>query len=75
MMNKAKHNSKIPDIQRLFENTLKELTALLDEAIEGMGLSEYTAKLCNDHVKCVMVFPVSLVLMSISATPGDGVKF
>jgi len=78
-MNKAR-SSKIPGIKKLFKNTLQEITALLDNALKGIALSdvvidEYTAKFCNDHVKCVTVFPVSLVSMSISATPGDDVQF
>lgn len=66
----------MPYIQQLFLSTLKALTALLDNAIEGkanskLAIDEFTEMFCNDHVKCVLVFPTKLETMSISTTTGD----
>ena len=77
---KAKHNSKMSDIQQLFLSTSKALTVLLDNAIEGKANSKlvidvFTETFCNDHVKCVLVFPTKLETMSISTTTGDDVEF
>jgi len=42
---------------------------------DGNVVFVFTETFCNDHVKCVLVFPTKLETMSISTTTGDDVEF